>query len=486
MADVKAAAELTTPSPYVAAELNAARRRVEDHYRRLGFNRIEVDLQASVDGQSVALTVAVTEGTQDVLRSVEMSGREVTQGQVLTEAMRFELGQPVNLDTWALARKRLYDTNVFRLVDIQAVPAGDAVNGVQPVTALVTVQEYPQWSLRYGVQLEGDRTLELGEFTSTRNLGGVAELKNPNLFGRALTFGLSGLYEYDRRDATVFLGTSRLFGWRARSNLYGFVARERLRDDAGDAVVAIVDRQGVSADQRWRVGRFQVVYGYSYEHNRTYDPDPSPQDPLPLDFRASLAQVSGATFLDRRNDPINPRRGTFSSVSLDHAASWLGSDVSNWKVLAQQFVFVPVGPVVLASRAQAGGAFGRDILLPSDRFTAGGATTVRGYGEGSLGPRDALGVPVGGDTLVVLNQEARFPIYRWARGVAFVDAGNIFGRGESFDLGQLKVGYGVGLRLDSPVGLLRADVGFAATSLPTRRTQSADRVRWYFGFGHIF
>ena len=36
---------------------------------------------------------------------------------------------------------------------------------------------------------------------------------------------------------------------------------------------------------------------------------------------------------------------------------------------------------------------------------------------------------IGGDRLVILNQEVRFPIYRWVNGVVFADAGNIFDEG---------------------------------------------------------
>ena len=125
--------------------------------------------------------------------------------------------------------------------------------------------------------------------------------------------------------------------------------------------------------------------------------------------------------------------------------------------------------------------FGPDELLESDRFRAGGATTVRGYGEDSLGPRSQIGIPTGGETLVILNHEARFPIYGWAHGVAFVDAGNIFGKDEPFSWRALRLGYGFGLRLDTPFGMLRADVGIPKTALSSTKT-----TRFHFGFGHVF
>ena len=201
-----------------------------------------------------------------------MAGLEVTNRKVVNQALRFELGKPVDLDEWALARKRLYDTNVFRLVDIQPVPIGDPVNGVQQVKAVVTVEEYPAWSVRYGFQFEGERQAALDEFTNTRNAGVVAEVRNPNLFGRALTGGVFGMYQRDRRDASVLVATSRLFGWRARSTLYGFYSRDRFRNPDTSAIESITDQQGVSADQRWRTRGFQIVYGYRFERNHTHHP----------------------------------------------------------------------------------------------------------------------------------------------------------------------------------------------------------------------
>ena len=97
---------------------------------------------------------------------------------------------------------------------------------------------------------------------------------------------------------------------------------------------------------------------------------------------------------DRRDDPINARKGTFTSISFDYAAPFLGSDVSNRKLLMQQFLFVPVGRLVLASRAQVGFAYGRDPLALPDRFRAGGATSVRGYARMVSARATSSGLPM--------------------------------------------------------------------------------------------
>ena len=90
---------------------------------------------------------------------------------------------------------------------------------------------------------------------------------------------------------------------------------------------------------------------------------------------------------------------------------------------------------------------------------------------------------------MILNQEVRFPVYRWLRAVAFADAGNIFGPETTFSFKDLKVGYGLGLRVDTPVGVLRVDLGIPRsklTSTSSREPNSLRGGRWYFGIGHIF
>ena len=71
----------------------------------------------------------------------------------------------------------------------------------------------------------------------------------------------------------------------------------------------------------------------------------------------------------------------------------------------------------------------------------------------------------------------RTPLYGWVKGALFIDAGNVFTTDTGVSLRGLEVGYGVGLRFDTPFALLRLDVG-----IPARGGGS----RWYFGIGQVF
>jgi outer membrane protein assembly complex protein YaeT len=487
---VAQAAGLEFGTPYVTEELDAARRRVQDFYAREGFNTaaVEVDPTPDTTEAVVAIAFTVTEGPQQVVREVATQGATQTREGVITRALRIEPGQVVNLAQWSQARKRLYDTNVFRQVDLEPVPieptAEEKAAGVQPVRAVVRVVEYPVWRLRYGLQLNDERTsLETAPIEERQqNLGILADLRNQNLFGRAITAGIAGRFERDRRSESLFLSNSTFFGLPIRSNAFIFDARQRFRVD--EDVVSISDRRGLSVEQRWRPSRrVELTYGFRYERNHTFDPRP-PDPTFPLfDTTVNVSKLTAAALLDRRDDPFEPTRGWFSSINWDEAIPLLGSDFRTARMLVQQLYFHSINKLVLAARAQLGIEFSSDELLPTERFLLGGATTVRGYGENTLGPRTPFGDPAGGDGLVLLNAEARFPVRGWVQGVVFVDAGNVFLGKRDLSLTNLKLGYGIGLRLASPFAMLRADFGIPGSVVRPGETRKG---RFYIGIGHIF
>jgi outer membrane protein insertion porin family len=239
----------------------------------------------------------------------------------------------------------------------------------------------------------------------------------------------------------------------------------------------------LSGEQRMHPRReLQVSYGYRFEHSQTeLPPDPfiGPLPPIVL----NVARLTGSTAWDTRDDVADSTRGSLLSGSLEFAPESLGSDIRFIRHLAQAYHFLPWRRMVFASAGRFGivRPLGGQEIVPSVRFFAGGARTVRGVADESLGARDVLGDPAGGEALVVLNQEVRFPIYRWLRGVGFVDAGNVFATPSAIGLRSLTGSLGVGLRLATPVALLRVDYG--RTAWPGAQPSSS---RWVFGIGQAF
>jgi len=125
-----------------------------------------------------------------------------------------------------------------------------------------------------------------------------------------------------------------------------------------------------------------------------------------------------------------------------------------------------------------------DEIPASERFFAGGDSTVRGFALDRLGTPatiDQDGFPKGGNALVVLNAELRLPVWRDLGAVAFLDAGNVFARATDLDFGEIRGGIGFGVRYRSPVGPIRVDLGFKLD-----RREREGRAQVHVSIGQAF
>jgi len=347
-----------------------------------------------------------------------------------------------------------------------------------PMRARVSVQEWPALRLRYGFVIAEERPE--GAVEGREIVPGLsADLTRRTLFGRAVTVGAAVDYQRRERRGRGFLTAPTTFGLPVETSL----VLERSREEFVSATL-VTDRSAASWEQRVRLASsLRLSYGLRFERNRTFDTRPSdPTAPI-FDVRITVGRLNAAAAYDTRDDVEDARRGVLVSSSLDYAPAALGSSIRFARYLGQAYFFRPWHGVVFASAARLGLAKaldGQELIL-SERFFAGGARTVRGVGEDGLGPRDFFGEPSGGESLLVLNQEARFPVYRWLQGVAFLDAGNVFERTSGITLTSSRAAYGAGLRLQTPFALLRVDYGRLVSPAAGERNG-----RWLFGLGQAF
>ncbi len=476
--EVREAFGIRPGAPYVPSMLEPARREVEVGYLREGYNDVRVSVKVVADREAPAahVTLAVDEGRQQVLEDVRVTGAEITNTGTVRDALNLKQGAPIDLSDTYRAQKRLYDMGVFRRADVELEPTGNGGDGQQPVRATVALEEVPPYRLRYGVRLAD----ETGPVEADREIrpGLVVDLLRRNLFGRAISAGLAGQVEAERRLVRGILSTPLFFGLPVTSSLFLTRSRQDFNPEGFNPFVE--DASELTAEQRFRPRPAMAVsYDYRFKRTRAFQPS----DPELFDVQVNIARLTSTFAWDTRDDPFNARSGWFHSSGVEYAAARLGSDLRFVKYIAQQFYFRPVGErVVLASAFRLGAARGFDQdIIQTERFFVGGSTSVRGFAEDGLGERDVFGDPAGGAGSLILNQEIRFPIYRWVRGVGFVDAGNVFPRAADLSLTNLEVGTGMGLRIDTPFGLARIDFG-----MPVTRRDREPFGRWYFSLGQAF
>jgi hypothetical protein len=319
-----------------------------------------------------------------------------------------------------------------------------------------------------------------------------------NLFGRGVAVG--GRYRTGRqlRETRVSLHIPSL--WRLGDlTASAFRQRELLVQEIPpfpapktEPIVAV--QKGIQVQQA--VHSFhpvEVLYGYRFKQVTV----PSPIFAIPIEPR--VAGIDASAVLSTRENILDTSHGQFYSLTLTLDHSGLGSDFSFMKGYGQAFLTRRVSKsLVWAHGYRLGLAAGFEgQRVPgftrefTERFRAGGANSVRGYETDMLGVIDPLTrEALGGEAVLVLNQELRFQGPRNFGAAVFYDGGNVFDRIKDFSL-NLRHSVGFGLRYGSAIGLIRVDLAFP---LNKRRVFDSDGrpihedrgYQLWFGLGHVF
>ncbi len=275
------------------------------------------------------------------------------------------------------------------------------------------------------------------------------------------------------------------------------------------------------------VSRRSQALGYTVEYGRT-EAQPAlycavfnaceAADRNALQVNQRLAVLSASTTYSRTDDPVDPRHGVNGRAEVRYASKYVGAESSLQfsRLTLDGSVYTPLGSdVVFAARLRLGIVLGPTFSLsqaanfvpPQERLFAGGPTTVRGFRQnelgpsvyipsrfdtvrvdgtpaGAVGPTDTVyfradpalvgerAVPTGGNTMLVGNAELRITspfLVNLLTWTLFTDVGELWNRGTGvpgLDSRALKWTPGVGIRLRTPIGFLRADLAYNAYARP--------------------
>ena len=397
---------------------------------------------------AVRLVYHIQEGPQTRVGLILISGYEHTRPGVIRRGVHIKVGEPLREGDVVESQRRLYNLGIFNRVTIEP----QNPNGTDPEKDIaVLVEEARRYTLAYGGGFEVQRLASTTNPTGGQIEAaprGILEVSKLNLTGRAdtLSFKLRGSTLQGR--ALLGYSAPNTFG-DSHLSFQATAFAEKTRDintfteQRYEGSVQLTDQVTPLTT---------VLYRYAFRQVRVSNLKILSQE-VPLFNQPTLVSQFGMTwFRDSRDNPADASKGSFNSADFGDADTYFGSSASFLRFFFQNSTYHPIkrrfsfarsirlgilepyrDTVSLTFPAPTTPPLPTVIPLP-ERFFAGGGTSLRGFALNQAGPRDAVtGFPVGGQAMLVLNQEFRFPmrlpfIGTSLGGAIFYDGGNVYSR----------------------------------------------------------
>jgi outer membrane protein insertion porin family len=432
----------------------------------------------------------VAEGViEDIqVKFVNPEGEEIkgkTQKYIITREMQLKSGEIFRREVAQKDLQRVFGLGIFQDINLKLNPAEDP----RKVVLVVNVTEARNFSVSPG-----------GGYSSKSGLFAASSFNLRNLNGRNQRLGAD--VEFSQRDIGFDINYTDPWiagdPYRTSYNVNGFRKRTFSQIfDGGETEVELAngDRPRVfktGGNISFRRNLSKKVFeksewvasaGLKYQRVaiRDSDGDINAKDELGNDLSFSgdgtddLLTVPLRLVRDKRNNLLSPTKGSVLSLSTEQSIPIGDASILSNKLSGSYSFYLPTRltkltegcrksnnksqgcPQAFAFNLQAGTVIGD--LPPYEAFSLGGANSVRGFGEGELGSARSF---------LQASAEYRFPVFSLLSGALFFDAATDLGTADSVtgnpagarDKPGNGFGYGLGVRVKSPLGPIRLDYGY--------------------------
>ncbi len=464
---------------------------INEWYSQKGYDLAQIigSPQITEDGiVKLVISEGIIENIQVRFFDAEDEQRDggKTKDYIVTREMKLKPGDVFNRNTAQQDLQRVFGLGIFEDVRLSFSPGEDP----SEVIVNVDVVEGNTGSVAAGAGI-----------SSTSGLFGTLSYQEQNLFGRRYILGTelqAGvrelLFDVNFTDPWIYgdpyrtSATVNAFRRRTISlvfdgddstirTLNGFDSPRIVRTGGGVTFVRPI-AEDVFSRPDWRLS---AGFNYQRVQSENGDGDIAPISaplngfgPQPLTFspsgRDDLFTFSFGASQDSRNNPLQPTRGSVLRLGVEQTVPIGSGGILLNRLRGSYSFYIPTDfidfgfieegqpkPQAFAFNFQAGTVLGD--LPPYEAFVVGGSNSVRGYAEGQVGS---------GRSYFQATAEYRFPILSIIGAAIFVDYGTLLSSdgavpGQPSRVRQLPgsgLGYGLGLRIQSPVGPIRVDYGF--------------------------
>ena len=459
-------------------DVNEKVRKVEGEYSKAGYILARVtDVRVLPSGE---LYLHVNEG---IVEDFKVKGNTKTKDYVITREMKLKKGQPFNSKDARRSMQRIYNLGYFEDVNIKLNP-GQSPNAVDVEITVVEMNTgtfgigagYSDADGFLGMISVGDKNFRgTGDKINVRWEFGGDEDNNKNyefsyqrpwLDNKETGLGFT-VYDMTNEYADYDHDGDEIARYDKQRRGQELTFSRRTNNEYVMNYLTLKNREDIYKGEA-------DGYEDDYQYFEGDDPDNTGQN---AEEKAALAderqkenfgktQSIGFTrTFDSRDNVNDPHEGKRNSYSIEWAG--LGGDFDFTKYSADFRYYYRMGASEDVLAVQFGAGYADGTMPLSQRFAVGGSDSLRGYEDDQFK----------GNSMLKGTIEYRVPLMKKVQGVLFTDAGYAWDKKteDDFDLGLMKYSYGVGLRVNSPLGPLRLDYGIGD-----------DGGRFHFSFGGQF
>ncbi len=458
--------------PYIVSQIREDVKKIKEVLGYKGYLEAIVEPLAEydTDAHSALLVFHIKEGPKIQVGKIRIEGNSTLARKVVERELAFKKGDTLKLSSVVRSERRLYRTGLFNYAQVtpllpDSVQETDLPDSSYDVKVQVSQADFfrIQTGFGYGSE-EGWRTSLLSSYRNMFRQG-----HKLSLGGKASQIAQSAELAY----STYWLHTIPL---QLETKVY------YNRYDNPNSYRGIFDGLRVSLG---RQTDFHVAF-QTWAQWEDVQWVVAPQDTAkPKEIPDNPTQSIGASFdYDSRNDLFNPTRGIFSHLEGEVAGVYGG--ISNqflkfeldsrwyWNIHSKYFF----SSAIRTGYVQ---AYGRSDAVPAqEQFSGGGSGTVRGYTQNKLSE-------LPGNFYLMANvMDFRFPLFWWINGALFLDAGYVWADMEDISsfsgfLKDMRFSAGPGIRVNTPLMVVRFDVGFKLDRKP-----GEDLYQLHFDLGNPF
>lgn len=473
-------------SVYNAEAVKAVSTAISDKLSTLGYAFATADANpiANEEDRTVDIVYTIDPGRRAYVRRVNITGNNRTRDEVIRREVRQYESAWFDSDKVKLSRDRIDRLGYFETVTAEPTP----VPGTRDqVDVDIKVKERPTGSISLGAGYSTSEGIILSAGFAQNNVFGTGNSVSVevNTSDSQRTYALSVVQPYITPE-----GISRSFDIFDR------------KVDLEELDVADVEYETRGAGVAWGIPFTEtdrVFLGGRIESTKVTTNANSPDRYKNYVNEFGDNPVSVALTLgwsrDSRDNTLAPTRGVYQRLNGEFGLP--GLDIQYYKATYQYQQFIPLSRTwTLAFNGQVGWG---DVYGSTDQFPffknfyAGGIGSVRGFENGSLGPRDSNGDNLGGDRMVTGSLELLAPLPggdRTLRIFGFLDAGYVWGYGRSsasaeyerqeMSLSDIRYSAGIGVAWISPLGPLKFSI---AAPLNDKESDDVQRFQFQIGTG---